>query len=150
MKVLLPNLRTYLIGEGIVRNPDVAGPLPPLHLAPQNGLPAPGEGTEPAVGHDVVVGAYRTGGIPPRPHTAELRVQVVEFRIRARKAILAEHLETRLTAALIDRFVWPVGDLTVIESQEWRELQLLGSGPDGYSFSVAYWFQLYAAQLAGA
>ena len=148
MSLLLPNLRTYLIAEGLVRDPDVAGAAAPLFLAPANGVPAPGEGASPALAPDLVVGAYRTGGFPPARHLPEFRTWTVDFRIRARLAAHAEEFETQLTAALIDRFVWPMGELTVIESQQWRELQPLGSDHQGYEYVVAYWFELYAEQLA--
>jgi hypothetical protein len=38
-----------------------------------------------------------------------------------------------------------MGAITVIESQEWRPLQLLGSGAQGYTAQHAVLFETYAA-----
>jgi hypothetical protein len=64
MATLLDHVRSHLIAQGLVRDPRVAGSLPPCWRQPANGTPAPGEGTNPTeIGADAVIGLVHSGGI---------------------------------------------------------------------------------------
>jgi hypothetical protein len=144
---LLTAIRDELVAHDIVRRPSVAGDQPPMWLEPALNTPAPGEGKNPVeIGADVVIGAFLTGGFAPAPY-AVLRKPIVDLRIRAAKdkAYLAEEIELAITGRLIDRRDWMMGGLYIVESQQWRPLQRLGSGPQGHEYVVAFWFELIRA-----
>jgi hypothetical protein len=140
---LLTELRAHLVGEDIVRVPRTPGPRPPLFLEPRRGVPAPGEGKDPERGVDAVIGAWISGGIPPRPYESWQRRQIVDLRLRTAEGGRAHELDAAIRAVLIDRRAWTMGTLRVLESQLWRELQPLGAGEQGFEHVVAYVFQLY-------
>lgn len=145
MPNLLSALRDHLVAQGIVRKPSVAGALPPLWLEPALGTPGPGEGNNPTeIGSDLVLGAFLTGGFAPPPYGSFLRKPIVDIRIRALKdkAYLAEQIELAITKALIDRRDFTMGGLYVVECEQWRPLQRLGSDEQGYEYVVAYWWEL--------
>lgn len=146
MANLLTELRTHLIAQGIVRNPTVAGSLPTMWLEPKLGTPAPGErpprGADTQIGTSAVVGAFLTGGFAPRPYESFMRKPIVDLRLRTTTALVAEQLELAITAALIDRRDFMLGALYVIECEQWRALQRLSSGPQGFEFVTSYWLEL--------
>lgn len=147
MADLLTHLRDHLVAQGLVRRPDETMPAgaPPLWLEPRDGVPAPGEGQNPTErGPDVVLGAFRGGGIPARPFESSLREDVVEIRIRARLAPMASAIEAQLRPALIDRRNFQLGAETVIDCEEWRALQPLGAGRQGFTYVWSLIFQRYA------
>lgn len=144
---LLSALRAYLVSEEIVRVPATPGTEPPMWLDPRDGVPAPGEGQNPVeVGKDAVLGAYITGGIKARPREPELRKQVVDVWIRTKSAATAPLIDAQLYEALVDRVDWTMGGLHICESLEWRPLQRLESGPQGWTYISAYIFERRAAQ----
>jgi hypothetical protein len=142
---LLTELRAHLVTAGIVRTPTGGGSLPVLWLEPRLGTPAPGEtpvGGSAAQAHaTAVVGAFLTNGFAPAPYMSFMRQPIVDLRIRTTTALAAEQLELAITAALIDRRDFMLGAMYVIECEQWRALQRLGSGPQGFEFVTAYWFQ---------
>jgi len=140
---LLNAIRDELISHGIVRRPSVAGAAPPMWLEPK-ALPAAGEGDDPvAVGAEQVLGLFLTGGVRQPPYST-LRQPIVDLRIRTgpNLAYLVEDLEPRIYSALGDKRDWMMSGVYVVESQQWRPMQRLGSGPQGYEHVTAFWFQL--------
>jgi len=143
MPQLLTALREHLITEGLVRKPSVAGALPPLWLEPQLGVPAPGEGNNPTeVGSDLVIGAYLTGGFAPPPYGSFLRKPIIDLRFRGRNPVTIENTELAISKALIDRRDWMMNTMYVVECEQWRPLQRLGSDEQGFEFVTAYWYEL--------
>jgi hypothetical protein len=141
---LLSALRDHLVTQGVVRKPSVPGSLPPMWVEPTLGTPAPGEGNDPvAIGADLVLGAYLTGGFAP-PAYSTLRKPIVDIRIRSAKdmAYLAEDVELAITPLIRNQRDWTMGGLYVVESEQHRPLQRLGSDAQGYEHVVAYWFEL--------
>jgi hypothetical protein len=69
--LLLPSMRTYLVGLDIVRLPGTPNnPLPPLWLDLWKGVPYPGQTQDlgPTESNDnLVLGAYPATGIPSKP-----------------------------------------------------------------------------------
>jgi hypothetical protein len=123
---LLDHLRDFLIDEGLVRDPRVAGPLPPFWRHPAEGVPAPGEGgnaTE--IGSTLTVGGFLVGGVPSPRHEGFLRTDGVELVIRATKVPLVVAFERDLREVLNDRRDLDLAGLTVHESLLFRDLQPL-------------------------
>lgn len=147
MATLADHVSTYLIAQGVVRDPRVAGSLPPRWLQPANGVPAPGEGSNPTeVGPTVVVGISRTDGLASRRFERAWRFDVVDFVLRTKKYPDAERLYAQMRPLLIDKSNWIMGSITVIESREWRGLAEIDSDEQqGYTSVFAVLFESYAA-----
>jgi hypothetical protein len=146
MANLLTELRNHLVSAGVVRNPLVAGAQPPMWLEPKLGTPAPAEkpprGDDTQIGPTAVVGALLTGGIPAAPYMSFARKPIVDLRLRTTTALIAEQLELAITAAIADRRDFMLGAMYCIECEQWRALQRLGSGPQGFEYVTAYVFEL--------
>lgn len=149
MPDVLGPLRTYLIAQGLVRNPTIASSLPPMWLEPQHGTPAPGEtpsgGNTTQIGADLVIGAFLSGGFPVGPYESSWRIPTVDLRLRGRTSPVVKTAEAQITAALIDKREWVMGGINVIESQLWRPLQPIAIDDQSFDFVVSYSFQVYAA-----
>lgn len=140
---LLTQLRTHLADAGIVRVPQVAGAAPAMWLEPRRGVPAPGEGKGDEVSVDAVIGAFVSGGVPPRRYESWQRQPIVDLRYRTRTAVLGHQLDAQVREQLVDRRDWMLGSLHVIESLVWREFQPLGADEQSFEFVTAFVFQLY-------
>lgn len=148
MATLSDNVWSYLIAQGIVRDPRVAGVLPPAWRQPANGVPAPGEGENATeVGATAVLGIVRTDGIASARFEKEWRFDVIDFVVRTQKYPQAEALYRQLREALIDKTNWQMNTITVIESQEWRSLAEVDSDEQqGYTCVCAVLFETYTNQ----
>lgn len=141
---LLTALRDFLIEEGIVRDVDAAGPLPPFWREPRNGPPAPGEGSGRNKHPDATVSALTAPGVPvPRHEQIYHRIDGVDLRFRTRTAPIARELDRDIRAVLADRRGWTMGGLQLIESIEFRPFQSLGSDDQGFDFVTGYLFESY-------
>lgn len=146
---LLDNLRAYLIGLGLVRDPRDGSQqniLPPLWIEPRLGVPAPGqkEGLNPVESDDKLVVAIRQAtDTPPSRYEGFLRHNHVEFLYRGRipKPVLA--LENQIRAALNDKRGWTMVNVPVNESLMVRGLQPLGSDPIAFNYIQEYEFSLW-------
>lgn len=155
---LLTALRTHLAAEGIVRPKVALGPadLPPLHLERDGGVPAPGEGQNPAERHPtLVLGARVTGGIPPRRYESWQRRKIVDVTFRAKgasgtsAAATARPVDEAIAAVLVDRRDWMMDGLHVIECLMFNEFARTYDDPQAANFRTSYVFQLYAAGTPG-
>lgn len=145
---LLTALRDHLITAGVVRDPTISGALPPFWREPKLGTPAPGEGNNPTeIGTDLVIGAFLTGGFPPRPYEAMIRKPIVDLRFRGRTVPVIENTALKIEAAVIDQRDFDMAGLHVIECLEWRPLQRLGSDEQGYEFVLALAFEFHHALI---
>lgn len=142
-------LRDYLVAQGVVRKPSVAGALPPCWLEPREGLPAPGEkppnGSATQVGPTVVLGLFRTGGIAVGPYESSWRERTLDLRIRAQTGAQVRDIEQLITPLIIDKHGWQMGAMAVIDSEMWRELQPIQINVQGYHFVVSYRFVVYSS-----
>jgi hypothetical protein len=137
--LLHEQLRNHLVGADLVRDPDTAGPRPPLWLSPRGGLPAPPTAT---TINDVVIGAFVAPGIPPARHEGWLRLDSVDLRIRCRVAPQAIRTEQQLNLELGDRRAWQMGTLLIHESLKTRDLQMVDADDtQGMTFLVQFSFQ---------
>lgn len=146
---LLDNLRAYLIGLGLVRDPRDAskqGLLAPLWLEPKFGVYAPGqtEGLNPGESDpNLVLGAFlATDTVPPR-YEGFRRINHVELVYRAAKPQMALFLENNIRAAINDKRGWTMGNVPVNESLLFRGLQRIGSDNLGWTFNQEYVFELW-------
>lgn len=146
---LLSAFRNYLVSEGLVRKPSVAGSSPPMWVEPTDGAIAPGE-AESAVADDdsLVLSAFLSTPIPRGTFEAELRTDVIDVYLRAKDAITAQDFEPGLRRAVIggavgDNLNWDMAGVRIIESLEWTGLQPLGRGAQGYTGRVSYLFERY-------
>jgi hypothetical protein len=148
MPNLLEGIRSHLVTQGIVRSPRVAGGLPPLWLAPQYGVPEPGlnrENLHPDESHATTqVGLWRATGLGSRPYEGALEHFFAEFRFRTTTAPLAYDIHKLIRTALDDKRNWSCGGFQVHQSLLWRDLQFLGSDPQGYVHQSEYHFVLWA------
>ena len=146
---LLPNVRAFLVDAGLVREPDVAGALPPLWLDPRDGVPAPGEGKPVEIGDPLVIGAFQVMGIPRTVEDAKwLRTDAVDFVLRARKSPQVFEFDEALRSVLVSQRAFMLGSLEIVESQLFRPLQKLGSDSNGFIYTTQYTFERRNAYLA--
>jgi hypothetical protein len=143
---LLNGMQAHLIGAGIVRKPGVAGDGAAL-VARADRHPGSRGGQGDYADPNLVLAAYLTGGIAPDPYGSWHRQTIVDIRVRAArdKAYLAEDVELAMTKALIDKRDFMMGGVYVVESEQWRALQRLGSDEQGYEYVVSYLFELLRA-----
>lgn len=142
-QVLLSGFRNYLVAQGLVRKPSVAGAVPPLWIEPQDGVPAPGEkqGTEDDAHR--VLGVFYTAGLAPRPYEKEYRTRFVDVVYRTKEVgdLGATFvLNQAIFNAIVDKRNWSMAGVQILESLEWRALQRVSSDPQGYLHSVGYVF----------
>lgn len=144
---LLTALRDHLVTNAVGRDPATAGALPPIWREPKLGTPAVGEfppnGAPSQAGSTAVIGLFLTGGLAPAPYESFARKPIVDFRLRTSTALVAEQLELDISKVLIDRRAFTMGGLYVIECEQWRPLQRLGSDEQGFEFTAGYLFELY-------
>lgn len=142
---ILPHLRDFLIAQGLVRKPSVAGAAHPLWLDPRLGVPAPGEGVNATeVDGDVVLGAFQVSGIPKPPYEASvLRTDAVDVWIRARMAPFAYTVGDAIVEALADQRQFDLAGLTIVECLLFRPLQRLGSDAQAFDFTMQFTFERY-------
>ncbi len=143
---LLPYVRDFLIAQGIVRKPSVAGDDPPLWLDPRSGVPAPGEGeNDDEIDADLVLGAYQVTGIPRAPYEQKvLRTDAVEIWVRARMAPFAYQVSDEIVEVLADKRAFDLAGLTIIECLLFRPLARLGSDENGFDFNLQFTFERWA------
>ena len=140
--LLIEALRDHLIAEGLVRDPRVAGSLPPCWRSPKNGVPAPGEGSGVEVGPTVVVALFPASGIPRAPYDAGvLRTDGLDIRIRSTTAPAAIQLDDQIRQVLVDQRAWDMAGLQIVESRLERPLDLIYSDDQGFDFMAGYLFE---------
>lgn len=147
MTDLLTTFRAHLINEGLVRNPGVAGPLPPAWLDPLKGVPGPGEGTGVQVGATIVVGLSTAGGFPAAPYEAEWKQDRVDIVIRATTSPAAKTLGGEIRRVTLDRWNWRMGDpggITVMQATEFTPLQPITPRTQWFDFIWGVIFQIRA------
>jgi hypothetical protein len=145
MATLTDRVQAYLIVEGIVRDPRLAGPLPPCWRQPAEGVPAPGEGTGNEVGPMAVVAVSRSLGVPQPFLQGQWRTDVIDVVYRTLKWPDTEALYARVRAALIDHMGTTMAGMRVIQSVEWSALARIdASTAQGFTSRSAVLFQTYA------
>jgi hypothetical protein len=144
MATLTDRAWQYLIDQGVVRDPRVAGALPPAFRQPRDGVPAPGEGEGTEVGPTCVIGLVRTDGIPSPRFEKEWRRDVLDIVIRVTKWPDAEAKYAVMRNLFIDKTNWDMAGMKVIESLEWRNLGLIDSDAQGYTAQFAVLFETYS------
>lgn len=144
---LLDHLKSYLVDQGVVRDPRTAGSAHPLFRQTRDGALAPGEPEGVENDPDLIVTAYIAPGVPPRVYEGFFRTDGVDFWIRSRTAPLAVSFEEQLRAALHGQQNFMMGSERIIQSQMFTDMRLLGSGANGFTFVTGYLFQRYFPAL---
>lgn len=139
---LLTYLRDYLVSEGLVRVPRVAGAAPPLYLEPKEGVVAPGEAENATESHPtLVLGAFRATGVAPRRHQSFIRIDMIDLVVRAANPRPAFDLHDELRGALVDKRHWSMAGLLIEESLMFRDLQRVSSDANGWTFTTEFSFE---------
>lgn len=133
-------MRAQLITDGLVRDPDNAGALPPLWLSPPDGLNAPGEGAQPQHRAPLVIGAEPAPGIPGQPREAFLRNSAVDFTFRAKRTPTIIDFWEGLYHELADRVNWQMGALRVTQVQLMQDVQPLVADEQGFVYRAQWVF----------
>lgn len=137
--LLIDSVRTFLIAQGVVRDPRTAGSAPPCWRNPRNGVPAPGEGDGVEVGPTVVVGIFQATGVAREPYDASvLRTDGLDIRIRSTTAPAAIQLDDSIRALLMDKRAITLGSLPIVECRLERPLSLVASDEQGFDFVAGY------------
>lgn len=149
--LLLPNLRTYLIGLDIVRLPGTANSLlPPLWLDRYKGVPYPGQTEDlgPTEGNnDLVLGAYPATGIPSKPFEGFYRQKGVTLYIRGRTSPLVQRIyERQLLPALHDVRNVNMGGMLVNQSMNSSDLSRIGADKNGYIYVASFMLDVFQAE----
>ena len=153
-----PFIRSYLASQDAVREegepgfraPNDADPEAekgtryPIVIEPREGAPAPGELRGVENNLQGILSLFYTGGIETGTLEKFRRKEIFDFWVRTKSPQLAQEIKDRLRKLLHDRRNWDMDGLTVIESKLWRKLQPVGHGPQGYSYTISFLFELYA------
>lgn len=138
----------HLIAQGIVRDPRVAGPLPPAFRSPADGVPAPTEGTGTEIGPTAVVGIMSNLMVPAPFVEAERRKDIVDIVYRTLKRPDADTLYDQVRLALVGppmKMNWLMPGMRVIQSSEWQGLNLIESNKaQGFTMKSAVLFETWA------
>jgi hypothetical protein len=147
MATLSDKVFQYLISQGIVRDPRVAGPLPPAFRSPADGVPAPGEGVGTELGPTAVVGISSDLSIAAPYAEIEWRRDIVDIVFRTLKRPSADTLYTDVRYALCGppwKMGWVMAGMRVIQSSEWQGLNLIDSSvAQGFTMKCAVLFETY-------
>lgn len=151
---MLTQLRNFLIAEGLVRSPDVAGDEPPIWRHPDNGPVGPGDAAEqqkPATAHDagLVVSLLWAPGVPPLAGEEERRHDSVDIYFRGTAVQPIIDLENEIRKRLLGdppdpggRADWVMDGRYVIQSAQSSPMQPLGATDGVFTFRVQYLFDL--------
>jgi hypothetical protein len=153
MARLLTALRDQLVTAGIVRDPSVAGSLPPFWRDPKLGTPAPGEGNNPTRSAPTPSSPrYLVGGIAPQP--LRLLVAMADRRtsVPDQQGVLGRRPGACHQRPAPDRRDFMLGGssgLYVVECQQNLPLQRLSSDEQGWEHLTQYVFQTYRPGYTG-
>lgn len=138
--LVMEKMREHLIAAGIVRDPDVDGPLPPLWLAPKNGLNAPNEGSKPSYKAPIQLGALTAPGIPSAAKEGFLVREAVDITLRAMTAPPLILIGGALRRELDDRHHWDMAGLLVEQVQLIVPLQAIVQDEQGFRYRMQFLF----------
>lgn len=145
MATIADRVWQHLINQGIVRDPRVAGPLPPAFRQPADGVPAPGEGSGTEIGPTAVIGIMRPFGVPTPFLQLAWRRDIVEIVYRTQKWPQTETLHAVIRVALLDKMGTTMAGMRVIQSREWNTLGLTDSNTSqGFTSRSSVLFETYA------
>lgn len=103
---VLTCLRQELINAGFVRRPSVAGALPPAHIEPVDGPPAPGERPAPEDDDTLVVTLDLSSELAEQAFDTYRRRAVIDVHYRS-KGTAGLQAARRLDAAIRERLTGP-------------------------------------------
>lgn len=158
--IALEHLRDYLIAEGLVRRPDVAGALPPVWKHPDGGAMGPGDARDqgrPAVTFDtgLVVSLMHAPGLVPEIGAEERRMDGVDVVFRGDSVPEIRVLEAAIALRLLGdpagivaprpdpggRTDWVMAGLYIIQARQWSPMQPVAAVAGVFTFRVSYIFE---------
>lgn len=141
---LVEQLRAYLVAQGIVRNAETTGPLPPCWMNPRDGAREP-------TGSDLAaVTLIQTLAIPqPGEVQRFLEEPIVDVVVRATSDPRAQLLHRQIRGVLADRDLFTMGSLLVERCLVWRMDQPTGQNDKTYSRTGSFRFLVRVKALAG-
>lgn len=148
---LIDRVRGHLIAAGIVRDPGVAGPLPPAWRHPDGGAIAPGDKSGAGADAGLVVSIFWAPGIPPAAGEEDRRIDGIDFVIRSNAVppVLALDAQLRMDLHGIQdpggRSNWVMDGLYVVQSKQYRPLGPIEAVDGVYTFSTGYLFETRVA-----
>lgn len=145
---LLPALRDYLIAQGLVRKPSVAGSEHPMWLDRKRGIPYPGEteGLGPNESDpQLVLGVYPATGVPPAPYEGFLVKLGAAIWYFGKTSPIIQTMHEQIRGALNDRRNLNMSGLLVNQAQLTREIQRITSSDEGYVYNCEYMFDMWNA-----
>lgn len=146
MATLTDKVWTHLITQGVVRDPRVAGALPPAFRQPADGTPAPGEGLGAEIGPTAVIGIYRDLGIAAAFLEGQWRRDMIDIIYRTQKWPTTEALYAQVRTQLVDKMNFVMAGMRVIQSVEWVALTRIDSSTaQGFTSRSSVLFETYAA-----
>jgi len=139
--------RQELVTAGLVRRPSTAGSLPPMHVEPVEGAPAPGEREAPEDDATLAVTLRLSGELGEAPFDSYRRRVVLDVRYRSKTTAGLKRARV-LDAAIRQRIVnrpdyglgWIMGGtVLVLSSTLFAGLGPIGSDPaQGYDELAKY------------
>jgi hypothetical protein len=147
---LLPAMRDFLIDQGLVRKPSVAGIEPPMWLDPRRGVPYPGqtEGLDSSgveTDNGLVLGAYPSTGIPSAPFEGFLVKLGAAIWYRGTKSPTVQSTHEQIRGVLHDRRNLNFNGLIINQSMMTREIQRIGSDERGFIYNCEFMFDMWAS-----
>jgi hypothetical protein len=144
--MLIKFVRNYLVAEGIVRVPSVAGVAPPLWLMRKNGTPEPGinvQGLDPVEQNaDLQINLVQSTGQATVPMEGEYEYPYALFRFFSRTPQAGHAVHKEIKAALDDKRNWNMAGQQVIMSTVFRDWQFVSSDNEGFRHITEYRFQV--------
>lgn len=137
-------VQTYLIAQGIVRDPPVPGPLPPCWIDPDEGAPEPAEDVE------ATVTLFSIGEIPQEwLEGTFLQERVLDVVVRARHPRDGELLQRDIRVALEEKKNVMFGQLRIEWSKLFRGVQYLDSDHESHRTLQSFRIAARMKSLAG-
>lgn len=141
---LQERIQSFLIDEGLVRDPYVVGPNYPLWIEPE-GIPAPGQGENATEIHDtMVLAVMRVAGLVSPRREGFIRTDGMEFWLRCTDAVLADEWEPSLRARLHDKYHWSMAGLMIEESRLYRDMQRITADAHSFTYNLQYMFEYWS------
>jgi hypothetical protein len=137
---ILEAMRDHLIAEGVVRDPDTVGPLPPLWLSPRDGLNAPDEGSKPSYRAPLLAGGFTAPGVPSSPKEGFLVRESVDVHFRSRNPVAILDLGEQFRRALDDQHNFQMGDRLIQQTQMTVPNQLIVQDEQGFRYRMQFLF----------
>lgn len=147
--ILIEQLATYLVDQGIARPWAASGSLPQVIKNPRDGAPQPGlEGT-PYAGETAIITVAQVNQIPPVWLEEFIEQPQVQVIVRAFKSAQGELIQRQISRALTNKRLFTMGALTVEWCQQFAGVSPIGADELSYDTAQTFVFGVRTKALAG-